>query len=438
MGDKKEKTEIPSIDNDYDPYSERNVDSPTNDLESFAHIMKGILGTGVLALPEGFSFAGGMMAIIYCVLNAFLCTSGMHILVTGFYMVGKAYHLPSVTYADAMKLGTTLGPNNFPKTSHFFSVLTNALIISYQGGVLCVYMLFVGVSIEMVTNNIVGKEISLGFYLLLMIIPCMLINSVKNLKYLAPFSYFSLGVTVMVLGMIFYYVFRESLPSYLDERKLTNDIFKLPMFFGTTLFAFTSVPVVVSVENSMKNPKHFHRIYDLAILILLILYLCVGFFSYWKWGEDLKPVVILNFPMNESPARAANYLYALAIFLSIGLNGIVPVRLVMDTYVLPKLESPYPILWEYVFRLGFIALGLFLAISVPFIGTVISLLGAIALSCLTLIFPAILDICWRHQKDYGPCHFRLLIDLILIFYGIFGLTTGVYVNVRFLIEKMTE
>nr|XP_022916805.1 proton-coupled amino acid transporter-like protein CG1139 [Onthophagus taurus] len=436
MGDKRDLSEIPSVNNDYDPYTERDVDSPTNDLESFAHITKGILGTGVLALPEGFGFAGGLMAVIYCLLNAFLCTIGMHILVKDLYMVCKAYHLPVVTYADGVKLGANLGPKPFPKLNGFLSMLTNVLIIINQGGILCVYMLFVGVTIEMVTNTILGKEISLGFYLLALIIPFMLINSIKNLKYLAPVSYFSLGVTVMVLGMIFYYIFRDDLPDYMETRKLTNDILKLPIFFGTTLFAFTSVAVCVSVENQMKTPKHFNLIYDLAIIVLVILYLSVGFFSYWKWGEDLKSVVILNFPMDEIPAQTANYLYALAIFLSLGLNGIVPVKLIMETYILPKLESQYPILWEYLLRISFIAFGLFLAVTIPYIGTVISLLGAIALSSLTLVFPALLDICWRYQLGYGPCKFRLLLDILLITYGMFGLITGVYVNLQYLYEKM--
>nr|XP_022916346.1 proton-coupled amino acid transporter-like protein CG1139 [Onthophagus taurus] len=427
-----------STQSDYNPYKNRHLPNPTNDVESLAHILKGILGTGMVALPEGFCYAGGAMAIIYSFLNGILCTMGMHILIYGFYNVCCFYHLPVVTYTNAMKLGMQLGPEKISRYNEILAKITDFFIVFYQCGVICIYILFVSVTLQRVTNNVLDKEIPLGFYMLIMVIPCMLINSLKDLNISVPFSYLSLSITCFVVYLIFYYCLRDGLPDYKTTRHYYSDIKKLPMFFGTTVYSFTSVPVVVSVENNMKNPQNFHKIYNLGVGFIIILYLNLGFFSYWRWGDDLQSAVNLNFPQNELLAKLGNYGYALAIFISIGLNGIIPVQLLLKTSVIKEFkDSGHPILWEYVLRIGIIVVCFFMAITIPLIGELISLLGAIALSNLAFIFPGILDLSCRYKTGYGRFKFWVIIDSLLIIWGAFGLLSGIYVNIKEISMKIS-
>ena len=53
------------------------------------------------------------------------------------------------------------------------------------------------------------------------------------------------------------------------------------------------------VENEMKNPKHLThgpRLLYIAMLIVGILTTAVGFFGYWKYGDDVKGAISLNLP----------------------------------------------------------------------------------------------------------------------------------------------
>lgn len=43
---------------DYDPYAHRKVEHPTTSWDTFFHLMKGSLGTGILAMPNAFDNSG--------------------------------------------------------------------------------------------------------------------------------------------------------------------------------------------------------------------------------------------------------------------------------------------------------------------------------------------------------------------------------------------
>jgi proton-coupled amino acid transporter len=75
-----------------------------------------------------------------------------------------------------------------------------------------------------------------------LLLPLILINWVRNLKLLAPFSSFANVVTFVGLGITLYYVF-DGIPSP-SERNMVGHVVDLPLFIGTTLFALEAVGVV--------------------------------------------------------------------------------------------------------------------------------------------------------------------------------------------------
>ena len=86
------------------------------------------------------------------------------------------------------------------------------------------------------------SELDVRLYMLFLLLPLILINWVRNLKLLAPFSTFANIVTFVGLGITMYYVF-DDIPSP-TERNLVGNIFDFPLFIGTTLFALEAVGVV--------------------------------------------------------------------------------------------------------------------------------------------------------------------------------------------------
>lgn len=66
---------------DYDPHLHRNVPSATSNTETIIHLLKGSLGTGILAMPQAFYYAGYLSGIINTIIIGALCTYCLHILV---------------------------------------------------------------------------------------------------------------------------------------------------------------------------------------------------------------------------------------------------------------------------------------------------------------------------------------------------------------------
>lgn len=79
-------------------------------------------------------------------------------------------------------------------------------------------------------------------HMLILLLPLILINYVRNLKLLAPFSTLANIITFVGLAMILVYMFKDLPP--VSEREMFGTLRNFSLYFGTTLFALEAVGVV--------------------------------------------------------------------------------------------------------------------------------------------------------------------------------------------------
>jgi proton-coupled amino acid transporter len=72
--------------------------------------------------------------------------------------------------------------------------------------------------------------------------PMVVLNWVKSLKYLAPVSMIASVLTIIGLGIIFYYTVQDLPPA--SSRPAFAAWKHLPLFFGTAIYAFEGIGVV--------------------------------------------------------------------------------------------------------------------------------------------------------------------------------------------------
>ena len=71
-------------------------------------------------------------------------------------------------------------------------------------------------------------------------------------RYLSPVSMLANLLQFVGLGIIFYYLLQD-LP-FTWERKIFATWGQLPLYFGTAIYAFEGIGVVLPLENQMKTP----------------------------------------------------------------------------------------------------------------------------------------------------------------------------------------
>lgn len=139
----------------------------------------------------------------------------------------------------------------------------------------------------------------------------------------------------------------------------------------------------------MKTPKSFGGnlgVLNRSMIVIIFLYVGMGFFGYLKYGSDIKGSITLNLPQNElyvinddcvtinlhiyinikmklfyqinndnhencRPAQLAKGMLAFGIYITHALACYVAIDITWNDYVLKRVEnSPRKLLWEYVVR----------------------------------------------------------------------------------------
>ena len=121
------------------------------------------------------------------------------------------------------------------------------------------------------------------------------------IRYLSPCSVVANVAQFMGLGIVFYYIFCEQLPhSYSVHWLSPSD--RLPLFFGTAIFAIEGISVVLPIENQMKSPRDmlgWNGVLNTSMGLVVGLYVAMGFYGYLKFGENIKGSITLNLPPGD-------------------------------------------------------------------------------------------------------------------------------------------
>lgn len=124
----------------------------------------------------------------------------------------------------------------------YSSHIVNVFLLIYQIGTCCVYVVFVSENIQYVLKQYFKLNVTVGEVMLWILLPLVLINWVRDLKYLAPFSGLANVITIISFAIILYYLFREA-PT-LEGKTPAGKLANFPLFFGTVLFALEAIGVV--------------------------------------------------------------------------------------------------------------------------------------------------------------------------------------------------
>lgn len=300
-----------------------------NDEKALISLVKGLVGTGILALPNGFSDAGlwtGLgLLILICSINIYC----MRQLVFAAHFCCSKFGLVFVDYGDLAMYSFKNGPPILQKFGGVAKGTVNSFIFVTQFGFCCVYFVFMADNTKQVVDHYIPNNgISQRAWMALYLVPVLALSSIRSLKGLSPFS--ALANVLYLLGFVvtFQYLFHDlSAASSLPEFKSFST---LPLFFGTTMFSFEGVCLVLPIENRMYQPHRFIDIFGVlntGCLFVTLLYSAIGFFGYIRFGENVKDAITLNLP-NQWYYQSVKIMFVVAVWVTYSVQFHVPMEVI--------------------------------------------------------------------------------------------------------------
>lgn len=98
------------------------------------------------------------------------------------------------------------------------------------------------------------ENLNYRYYILMVLVPTIAVCMIRSLRYLSPCSVIANACQFIGLGIVFYYIFRSPL-QYSWNVPWIAEASRLPLFFGTAIFAIEGISVVLPIENQMRTPN---------------------------------------------------------------------------------------------------------------------------------------------------------------------------------------
>nr|CAD7431430.1 unnamed protein product [Timema monikensis] len=408
----------------YSPFAMRRVKHPNTDAGAVAHMLKGSIGTGILAMPNAFMNAGLVVGAVGTVVVGFICFHCVHILVKSAHILCKREKIPSLDYAETAELAFKTGPVRLRNLSGFCGTFVKWTLICGYYTALSVYVVFIATSIKQVVDYYYpttvqeGNGINVRFYILMLLPFLCALGLIRNLRYLVPFSTLANLFIVGGFAITLYYLFTD-IPSP-DERNYSGSPEGLPIFFSTVIFAMEGIGVVMPLENSMKNPGHFlgcPGVLNVTMTVVVLLFGVMGFVGYLKFGENTRASITLNLPTENILAQTAKLLISASILLTFGLQFFVPTDIswpMIEKHVCEKWKN----ILQNVYRIS-----------------MVTAIGSVVYSIIGLLCPAVIETatCW--ESGLGRWNWLLWKNLLIILFALVALVTGTYISVGDIIKE---
>ncbi|KAI0649467.1 transmembrane amino acid transporter protein-domain-containing protein [Trametes meyenii] len=378
-------------------------------------LLKSFVGTGILFLGKAF-FNGGIL------FSSAILTFIALISLYSFLLLVKAKFVVSGSFGDIG--GALYGP------WMRYAILTSITVS--QIGFVSAYIIFVSENLQSFVLAITNcaKHLGIQYFILLQMIIFLPLALIRNL---AKLSTTALVADAFILaGLI--YIFGSEAAIMAKNGHAHVELFNAkdwPLLIGTAVFSFEGIGLVIPITDAMKEPRKFPKVLTGVMLFLMVLFCGGGVMSYLTFGANVQTVVIVNLDTTSKFTQAVQFLYSLAILLSVPLQLFPAVRIMENGIFERSGKQSVLVKWQKNF-FRFVVVAFCAALSyfgAADLDKFVSFVGSFACVPLCYVYPAML-----HYKACARTRKEKLIDIALM---VFGMIAAIYTTAQ-TIKLMVE
>nr|KAF6482110.1 solute carrier family 36 member 3 [Molossus molossus] len=390
-------------------------------MQTLIHLLKCNIGTGLLGLPLAMKNAGILVGPISLLVIGIITAHCMVILLNCANHLSQRLQKTFVNYGEAMMYSLESCPNAWLRTHSVWGRYTvSFLLIVTQLGFCSVYFMFMADNLQQlveeapVTSNtcqprkmlVLTPILDVRFYMLTILPFLVLLVFIQNLKEIPD-------------------------PSNLPLMASWENFL---LFFGTAVFTFEGVGMVLPLKNQMKHPQQFAFVLYLGMTLVTILFICLGSFGYMRFGSNTQASITLNLP-NCWLYQLVKLMYSIGIFFTYALQFHVPAEIIIP-FVVSQVSESWTLFADLSVRTALVCLTCFSAILIPRLDLVISLVSSVSSSALALIIPPLLELITFYPEDMSCV--TIAKDIMISIVGLLGCIFGTYQALYELIQPINR
>ncbi|PPQ69177.1 hypothetical protein CVT24_000025 [Panaeolus cyanescens] len=371
-------------------------------------LLKSFVGTGVLFLGKAF-YNGGIL--FSSITFTFIAAISLY----SFLLLVKTKFVVSGSFGDIG--GTLYGP--------WMRYLILASIVVSQLGFVAAYTIFVAENLQAFVMGVTNclKLIPVQYFILLQLIVFLPLALIRDLAKLSTTAL--IADAFILAGLV--YIFGSEISIVMERGIADVKLFNptdFPLFIGTAVFSFEGIGLVIPITDAMREPHKFPKVLTGVMAFLLVLFGGAGVLAYATFGSEIQTVVLVNLDTNSKMVQSVQFLYALAILLSIPLQFFPAVRILENGLFTRSGKTDPRVKWlKNVFRFSLVLLCTVVSwVGAADLDKFVAFIGCFACVPLCYVYPAML-----HYRACSRTRKQKLADISMI---VFGLCVAAYTSIQ--------